>query len=189
MIEGVLPSAMADYGQSNDSGYERRYASKKMHGRVEYHGQSHEYVNAVPHIPIFKRLSNPANPWDEANELSSLDPLAAVSSVNEKELAWYKKNWFKLDLIDPAKWALFPGDVVRVTNKSHRKLSCAITSKKNSISSRLSQIWPHPPYLRAARARLGLGIEPDRAPGWHTNGVRSRSASEAIQLSVSLKSV
>jgi len=119
MIEGVLPSAMADYGQSNDSGYERRYASKKMHGRVEYHGQSHEYVNAVPHIPIFKRLSNPANPWDEANELSSLDPLAAVSSVNEKELAWYKKNWFKLDLIDPAKWALFPGDVVRVTNKSH----------------------------------------------------------------------
>merc|ERR1712106_980465 len=58
MIEGVLPSAMADYGQSNDSGYERRYASKKMHGRVEYHGQSHEYVNAVPHIPIFKRLSS-----------------------------------------------------------------------------------------------------------------------------------
>jgi len=36
-----------------------------------------------------------------------------------KMTKWWKDNWETLDLIDPQKWALFPGDVVKVVNPSH----------------------------------------------------------------------
>ena len=79
-----------------------------------------EYTSSQPNIPMYKRMSNPLNPWDASNDLANLNAMDEVGGVSEKELTWYKENWFKLDLIDPQKWALFPGDVVIVTNKSHR---------------------------------------------------------------------
>ena len=51
-----------------------------------------------------------------------MDPNSQLS-VDESELKWFRENWFKMDLIDPAKWALFEGDVVLVTNKFHRKFN------------------------------------------------------------------
>ena len=50
-----------------------------------------------------------------------MDPMRELANVDEEELKWFRENWFKMDLIDPAKWALFEGDVVLVTNKLHRK--------------------------------------------------------------------
>ena len=86
-----------------------------------------EYTPSKPNIPMYKRMWNPSNPWSTSNNLSQLDAMDEVGSVSEKELQWYKENWFKLDLIDPQKWALFPGDVVIVTNKTHRMQSYLLT--------------------------------------------------------------
>ena len=51
-----------------------------------------------------------------------MDPMSQMN-IDEGELKWFRENWFKMDLIDPAKWALFEGDVVLVTNKLHRKFN------------------------------------------------------------------
>ena len=55
---------------------------------------------------------------------SNFDELYFFSEkeLNREEVKWWKDNWWKLDLIDPEKWALFPGDVVKVVNPTHGKL-------------------------------------------------------------------
>jgi len=100
-----------------DTDYDRRYAEKKSHGRVELDG---DYMAWEPPLALHKRQWNPNNPFCPSNNTrSSMDPMEQLADVDEAELKWFRENWFKMDLIDPAKWALFEGDVVLVTNKLH----------------------------------------------------------------------
>merc|ERR1712228_1039344 len=46
-------------------------------------------------------------------------PSRSEKELSREEVKWWKDNWWKLDLIDPEKWALFPGDVVKVVNPTH----------------------------------------------------------------------
>ena len=89
-----------------------------------------------------------------------MDPMAQMN-VDEGELKWFRENWFKMDLIDPAKWALFEGDVVLVTNKLHRKFNrkCPF----NPPFSRIFALWPNFENIRSTWLCLGARIEFQRA--------------------------
>ena len=88
-----------------------RYGRRSKAGNYVHHDATSEIYDGVP--------------WQLALE-SNMESALKKSMQNDTILAakqeWYQKNWMKLDLIDPEKWALFPGDVVKVVRKSHRKL-------------------------------------------------------------------
>ena len=46
---------------------------------------------------------------------------SSILKSDKDDIAWFRENWDELDLIDPQKFAIFPGDVVLITNKSHSK--------------------------------------------------------------------
>ena len=46
---------------------------------------------------------------------------AGITPRTKQSIEWFRKNWDELDLIDPQKFAIFPGDVVVIVNKSHSK--------------------------------------------------------------------
>ena len=136
----------------------RRYAEKKSHGRVELDG---DYTAWEPSLALHKRQWNPNDPFSSSNDpRSSMDPMAQMN-IDEGELKWFRENWFKMDLIDPAKWALFEGDVVLVTNKLHRKSNrkCPFYP----LFSWVFALWPNFENIYSTWLCLGARIEFQRA--------------------------
>merc|ERR1712176_554160 len=98
-------------------GHHMRYSEKQKHGRVH---QKVDYTEPNASVPLYKRLSCPENIHDDANLMQmEIKTTNEVQAPSKSEITWYKENWHNLDLIDPARWTLFPGDVVLVTNKFH----------------------------------------------------------------------
>ena len=71
-------------------------------------------------IPIYSRKAIPENLKANQRITSDDNPLA---EAEKSDIAWFRENWDELDLIDPQKFAIFPGDVVVIVNKSHSKLN------------------------------------------------------------------
>lgn len=94
----------------------RRYKEPFRLGRQKFDGS---YTSHLGNIPIYSRKAIPENLKANQRITSDDNPLA---EAEKSDIAWFRENWDELDLIDPQKFAIFPGDVVVIVNKSHSKL-------------------------------------------------------------------
>ena len=111
----------------------RRYKEPLRVGRQKFDGS---YTSHLGNVPIYSRKTIPENL--KANQrISSSD--VPLTETEKEDIAWFRENWDELDLIDPQKFAIFPGDVVVIVNKSHSKLYLILAKSVNTFnaSSRL----------------------------------------------------
>ena len=122
-------------------------------GRQKFDGS---YTSHLGNVPIYSRKSIPENL--KAHQRITSDDGSILKS-DKDDIAWFRENWDELDLIDPQKFAIFPGDVVLITNKSHSK------SNKRGILTLtiqfrgLSKVWCCFKYLHATWICLGQWVE------------------------------
>lgn len=97
--------------------------AQQPRGRPAYGGT---YTPQGQTVPLYIPKYNEGSATDHYKLVQLGDSSDVIGQYDEnmtrairKMTKWWKDNWATLDLIDPQKWALFPGDVVKVTNPSH----------------------------------------------------------------------
>ncbi|CBY19012.1 unnamed protein product [Oikopleura dioica] len=125
----VAPNAHFSRSGALEEAYNRPSKVKEVdlaqqpRGRPAYGGTYTPQGQAVPlYIPKY----NEGSATDHFKLVQLGDSSDVIGQYDEnmtrairKMTKWWKDNWETLDLIDPQKWALFPGDVVKVVNPSH----------------------------------------------------------------------
>ena len=73
--------------------------------------------------PVFHQVFDRDSPIKHSNLSDETTQSDQVYRINDQkaQMKWWRDNWTSLDLIDPKKWGIFPGDVVMVTNSAHGK--------------------------------------------------------------------
>jgi len=123
--EGTIRTPYMSHLKSwGDDTYEsyRRYGGIKREGRPRFGGTfTPDAARRWMHRPRFDTQSPSMNNLlrDVENDHRLENTFASNTEHVRYEATWWKDNWFKLDLIDPEKWAIFPGDVVKIVNNTH----------------------------------------------------------------------
>lgn len=123
--EGAIRTAYTTQLKSwGDGTYEnyRRYGGIQREGRPRFDGTfTPDASRRWMHRPRFDTQSPSINSLlrDVGADSGFENAFPSAVEAMRYETTWWKDNWFKLDLIDPEKWAIFPGDVVKLVNKTH----------------------------------------------------------------------
>lgn len=151
--------------------YKRRYGEPTRVGREKFDGS---YTGHMGTIPVYRRRSIPEHLKAHIDSEKELEMGQGWEKPNKKHLEWYRNNWTELDLVDPAKWAIFPGDIVCVVNPNHKD------HKKYGVVTEVyiphGLVWVSGVNLSRPMKMEGAGglegIE-DYAQGFHSSDVNS----------------